>query len=448
MEFNLWFVIAGILFIGMGLAGSVIKRLPLTTSFLYLLAGVALGPAWLGLITIDVVRHAHLLERITEIAVIISLFTAGLKLRVPLTDSLWKLPLRLASISMTFTVLMVTAVGVWGLGLPVGAAVLLGAVLAPTDPVLASEVQVDDVHDRDRLRFSLTGEAGFNDGTAFPFVMLGLGLLGVLGSAEAPFTIARWLAVDVVWAVCGGLAVGALLGVLIGRLVIYLRSVHKEAVGLDDFLALGLIALSYGGALLLHSYGFLAVFAAGLALRASERDATGTEMPDEARNMDEAEVELAQNAEEAATHPEKAPAFMAQAVLSFNEKLERIGELGAVVLLGGMLTLGLLPREAWWFVPLLLFVIRPIAVFIGMFGARASRSQRALTSWFGIRGIGSLYYLCYAVSHGLPEELARKLGAITLTVIAVSIIVHGISVTPLMGLYGRNKQHSTGVANA
>jgi NhaP-type Na+/H+ or K+/H+ antiporter len=223
----------------MALSGTLVKRLPLTTSFLYLIAGLALGPTWLGLITLQPVRDAALLERITEIAVIISLFTAGLKLRTPLRDSLWKLPLRLASVSMMLTVGLVAWVGVVMLDLPLGAAILLGAVLAPTDPVLASDVQVSDVQDRDRLRFSLTGEAGLNDGTAFPFVMLGLGLLGLHDMGETPFVGWRWIAIDVVWAIIGGLGIGALLGLMIGRLVIYLRREHKEAVGLDDFLALG-----------------------------------------------------------------------------------------------------------------------------------------------------------------------------------------------------------------
>src|ERR671914_1673776 len=127
----------------------------------------------------DPVRWPGLLERLTEFAVIVSLFTAGLKLRLPLSEKRWRLPLRLASVSMALTVGLIAAVGVLGLGLPLGAAVLLGAVLAPTDAVLASDVRVEHPADRDKLRFSLTGEAGLHDGTAFPFVMLGLGLMGL-----------------------------------------------------------------------------------------------------------------------------------------------------------------------------------------------------------------------------------------------------------------------------
>ena len=141
---------------------------------------------------------------------------------------------------------------------------LLGAILAPTDPVLASDVQVANPGDHDRLRFGLTGEGGLNDGTAFPFVMLGLGWLGLHELGEGGW---RWWTVDVLWAVAGGLGLGYLLGTLVGRLIIYLRVRHREALGSDEFISLGLIALTYGLALLSLTYGFLAVFAAGLALR-------------------------------------------------------------------------------------------------------------------------------------------------------------------------------------
>ncbi|MBI3967098.1 MAG: cation:proton antiporter, partial [Chloroflexi bacterium] len=136
-------------------------------------------------------------------------------------------------------------------------------------------------------------------------------------------------------------------------------------------------------------------------------------------------------------HPEKAPAYMARAVLGFTEQLERIGEVGIVVLIGGMLSFELLPPAALWFVPLLLIVIRPLAVLTCLVGTHTDGQQRALMSWFGIRGIGSLYYLMYAITHGLPAELAHPMAALTLTTVAVSVVVHGVSVTPLMHLYER-----------
>jgi NhaP-type Na+/H+ or K+/H+ antiporter len=427
MDFVLWCVIIGLLLIVMALAGSVLKRLPLTTAMLYLGVGYLLGPTAYGLIRLDPVGDAKLLERLTEVAVIISLFTAGLKLRLPFRDGRWRLPARLAFVSMALTVGLIALVGVVGLGLPVGAAILLGAILAPTDPVLAADVQVTDPTDRDRLRVALTGEAGLNDGTAFPFIMLGLGLLGLheLGASGG-----RWLVVDVAWAVAGGLAVGGLLGTLVGQLVLYLRRRHQESVGLDDFLALGLIALSYGVAVLAHAYGFLAVFAAGVALRRVEMRSTGADSP--------AAVELGPGAARTlATDPDKAPAYLAAAVLGFNEQVERIGEVVIVVLLGGMLTAVSFTWDIVWFIPLLFLVIRPLAVVVGLLGARTSRLQRRLISWFGIRGVGSLYYLMYAIEHGLLEPLARSLSSLTLSTVAVSVIVHGISVTPLMTLYDR-----------
>jgi sodium/hydrogen antiporter len=379
MTFNVWFTIIGLLFIGMALTASILKRLPLTTALLYLAIGLGLGPIGWQLIQLDPVQFAPVLERIAEIAVLISLFTAGLKLRAPFRDKRWWVPLRLASISMVVTILLVTLAGFYGLGLSLGAALLLGAILAPTDPVLASDVQVEHTSDRDVLRFGLTGEAGLNDGSAFPFVMLGMGLLGLHNLGAYGW---RWVVLDVIWRITGGLAVGWLLGTMVSRFVLYLRREHREAVGLDDFLALGLIALSYGIAMLLHSYGFLAVFAAGLALRRVERRESG-----EAAEEQIVEAQVVGEDEDVATDQDKAPAYMAQAVLGFNEQLERITELTVVLLLGGMLTTQYLAREAVWFVPLLFLIIRPVSIAIGLFGAEGGRLQHRLMSWFGIPSI-------------------------------------------------------------
>ncbi|WP_435018616.1 cation:proton antiporter [Tundrisphaera sp. TA3] len=427
MAFNAWFVVIGSLLILMALAGSTLKRLPLSSAMLYLAAGLALGPRGFGLIDLDPIGHSGFVERFTEVAVLVSLFSAGLKLRTPLDDERWRLPFRLASASMMLTVAMIALVGHAWLGLPAGAAVLLGAILAPTDPVLASDVQVTSTSDRDRVRFSLTGEAGLNDGTAFPFVVLGLGLMGHHPLGDWGW---RWLAVDVAWAVVAGLGIGAVLGSLIGRLVLHLRRTHKEAVGLDDFLALGLVSLTYGLALLAHSYGFLAVFAAGIALRRVERSQGGEQAPHDV-------IAGALAGEETATHPEKAPAYMAETVLGFSEQLERILEVAVVLLLGGMLLRASWPREAIWFVPLLFLILRPAAVLLGLVGSSAMPFQRFHMAWFGIRGIGSLYYLAYAIQHGVPHELAARLTSLVFATVAASIVVHGISVTPLMGRYGR-----------
>ena len=429
----IWFVATGLLLVGMAVASTIVARLPLTTALLYLGVGIAMGPAGLGLIRLEPMRDSALLERLTEIAVLVSLFGAGLKLRRALSDPRWRLPVLLATVSMTWTVALVAVVGVFALGLPLGAAVLLGAVLAPTDPVLASDVQVEHPTDQDRLRFALTGEAGLNDGAAFPFVMLGLGLLGLHDIGAFGW---RWLAVDVMWATAAGLAVGWALGWGVSHVVLWLRRERKEAVGLDDLLGLGLIALAYGIALLLNGYGFLSVFAAGFALRREERlqtlAASGSDAPPDVH----AAANTARAAEMATGH-DTAPAYMAQATLGFTEQLERLLEVGVVLMLGGMLTSRTLTVEGWWFVPLLFLVIRPVAVVLGAPMRGAPPMQRWLAAWFGIRGVGSVYYLMFALQHGLEGQSAELLVAIVFTTVAASVVVHGISVTPLMRRYAK-----------
>jgi NhaP-type Na+/H+ or K+/H+ antiporter len=420
---ELWYFIFGALLVVIALTASAVKQLPLTTTMIYLLIGVALGPLGFGVASIHPIVDARLLERAAELVVIVSLFTAGLKLRVPFQDDKWKVPVRLAFASMVLTVGMIALVGVFGLGLPLGAAVLLGAVLAPTDPVLASDVQLERATDRNRLRFNLTGEAGLNDGTAFPVVMLGLGWLGLHEMGEWGW---RWLAVDVVWAIGGGLAIGMLLGIAVGRSVLYLRRRHKAGLGREEFLTLGLIVLAYGSALLAHTYGFLSVFAAGLALRMIERRETGKGANRRHPTTPKEDPE---------THPQTAPAYLADSMLGFNEQLERILEVGLVLVIGVMLAPAFLDPAHLWLVPVLFLVIRPLAVMLGLAGLGIPRPQVALLSWFGIRGIGSLYYLMYGIGLGVAPDVAPQLVSITLWMIAVSIVVHGISVTPLMNWY-------------
>ena len=454
MEIAWWSAVAGLLLLVMALSDSLLARLPLSTSMLYLAVGAALSPLWLDWLHIAPTTHARVLERIAEVVVLLSLFGSGLKMSLGLSDGRWLLPLRLAVVSMIVTVALIAAAGMAWLGLPLGAAILLGGILAPTDPVLASDVQVAEASDRDRLRFALTGEAGLNDGTAFPFVLLGLGLLGLhdLGSS-----LWRWLVVDVLWGVGAGIVIGAAFGTLVGRLVLYLRRTHKEAVGLDNFLALGLIGVSYGVASIAHAYGFLAVFAAGVALRRIEQRASAAvgagaggsarERKAEARAERSAEVAAEahadpdlSHAEKVATDPKHAPAFMAHAMLSFNEQIERIAEVIAVVAVGALLWAVEWRHASWVFVAVLLLAVRPISVLIGLARSKTSASQRGLIGWFGIRGIGSLYYLVYAMNHGLAADAAATLVALVLTTVVVSIVVHGISVTPLMAFYERTKR--------
>ena len=414
-----WFLIVGALLVLMALVGSAVDRLPLSPGLIYLLIGVGLGPAGLGIVTLDPMSRSPELLLVCEIALIISLFTVGLKLRTSLSDPLWRLPFRLATISMAVVIAAVTLTGYYGFGLPLGGAMLLGAILAPTDPVLASDVQVRHADDRDRSRFTLTAEGGINDGVAFPFVILGLGLLGLV--ELGPYGT-RWIAIDLVWAIAGGLAIGWLCGKAVGHFVLFIRREFKEAVGWDDFLALGLIGLTYGFALLVHAYGFLAVLAAGLAMRHIETT-SGDNKKAAAAKVAKSEVD---------THPATAPAHMVENVLGFNERFERIGELVVVLALGASLSTVRLDHGGLWLALLLFVVIRPLSVLAGLAGAGCSRRELRLMSWFGIRGIGSLYYLMYAIEAGPPTELTEKLVSLVLTVVAASIAVHGISATPVM----------------
>ncbi len=424
---TVWFIITGALLIGMALAGTVLKRLPLSAAMFYLGAGALLGPWGVGLLDVGALNHTAGLERLTEIAVIISLFTAGLKLRLPFSDRRWRAAFLLATIAMVLTIAGIAAFGAVVAGLPLGVALLLGAVLAPTDPVLASDVQVEHEHDAEPIRLSLTGEAGLNDGSAFPFVMLALGLMGVHELGTFGW---HWWTIDLAWGTGAGLLVGTLCGAGIGKLVLYLRRVHREAVGLDEFLALGLIALSYGIAILVHGYGFLAVFAAGLSVRRIEREHSEVVAP-----LDVVRTGVA--SEEQATDPVTAPVYMARAVLGFNEQLERLGELAVVLVVGAMLADVETVKSGLWLALVLFVVIRPLTTMLSLAGEPLSRTRRAFIAWFGVRGVGSIYYLAYALTHGLTGESARLLADMTLVVVAASIVVHGASVTPLMRRFSR-----------
>jgi NhaP-type Na+/H+ or K+/H+ antiporter len=227
-------------------------------------------------------------------------------------------------------------------------------------------------------------------------------------------------------------------GTAIGRLVVHMRRIQRETAGLDDFIALGLIAVAYGVALLIGAYGFLAVFAAGVALRRIERQHTETLAPRQGAGGGTRPEGSGQEAHAPAEENDPlavAPVRMAEDVQGFNERLERLGEVAAVVLVGAMLSNVSWRRELLWFVPLLFLVVRPAAVFISLAGSRPSALQRAFIGWFGVRGVGSIYYLAYCVHHGVEGDAARLLADVTLATVTVSIVAHGVSVTPLMKWY-------------
>src|SRR5665647_117666 len=262
-----WFLMVGGLLLVMGLTFTVLKRSPITAAIIYLAVGLVVGPSGLNLFHFNPLKESALLEVLTEIAVLISLFSAGVKMPVPFRFSHWRAPLLLATVSMSITVALVATFAYYVLGLPLGAGVLLGAIVAPTDPVLATDVQSRHPGDRDQLRFTLTCEAGMNDGSAFPFVMLGLGMLGLheLGDANL-----HWVVVDVLWATGAGMAIGVVAGVALARLGWKLRRAPHQHELMDDFLGLGLIGVVYGLSVMLNAWGFLAVFFAAVALRQTE----------------------------------------------------------------------------------------------------------------------------------------------------------------------------------
>ncbi len=427
MENFQWFLLIGALMVARGLWGATIAPLPFTSAIIYLLIGLSLGPLALNLFAFDPLGEAEMLEPIAEVAVLVSLFSAGIKMPVPFSFTRWLPAIRLAWVAMALSVGLITLFGWLVLDLPIGAAVLLGAIIAPTDPVLATDVQVRHAGDNDPLRFTLTCEAGLNDGSAFPFIMLGLGLLGLHELGEMG---GRWFLVDVLWATFGGLGVGVACGAGLALATARLRSRLPRHEVLDDLIGLGLIGLSYGIALSVHTYGFLAVFAAGVALRQTELRLIHA--PTNREGLLEPETDEAHA--EAVTPAE--PTVSGNALV-FKEHLERLSELTLVLLLGGATNWYLTEIWPWTLALFVFFVARPASVLVSMTGARLGGRATAITAWFGVRGIGSVYYLTYAINHGLAPPLALELINAVLAVITLSIILHGTSVTPLLNKFWR-----------
>lgn len=425
-----FFMLVGALLLVMGLTVSILKRSPITSAIIYLAVGVLVGPTALDLFHFNPLKQSALLESLTEVAVLISLFSAGVKMPVPFNFARWRAPILLATVSMSITVAMVTVFAYYVLGMPLGAGVLLGAIVAPTDPVLATDVQIRHPGDHDQLRFTITCEAGMNDGSAFPFVMLGMGLLGLhdLGN----FGI-NWILLDVLWATLAGIAIGVAAGVALARIGWKMRSKPHRHELLDDFLGLGLIGVVYGLAVTVNAWGFLAVFFAAVALRQTE-----LKMAKAAKGAFDGST--TQKVARAKGHPipEPEPAeTVSEGSLVFKEHLERLSEVVLVLLIGGTLYQNSWTWEAVGFALFLFVVARPASVIVGLLGTHTTWRIRGMTGWFGVRGIGSLYYLMYAIEHGLPEALSLQMIQMTLIVVTLSILLHGTSVKPLMGLFWR-----------
>ncbi|MEG5263423.1 sodium:proton antiporter [Pseudomonas sp. JDS28PS106] len=441
MSFITCMTVLGALLMLLALTSSYLRWMPVTTSAVCLIFGFAIGPMGLAMINLDFRQASGWMERLTEVAVLFSLFNTGIKLRLPLHGKAWHSAYWLAGPVMIATIAGTCLVAHYLLGLPWGLALLLGAMLSPTDPVLAGLVQVTNAQDQDRLRFGLSGEAGLNDGTAFPFVYLALFYLG--SSAMGDGWVTHWVVAKLLWAVPAGLLLGYGMGRGVGHLMIFLRIKHGDSsLSPNDFLALALIALSYVTADWIQAYGFLSVFAAGFGLRQAEARITRSEVPSEhvaqpiighmTGGLDKPTATEAEDLSDS----QLAAGIMMGDMLAFGSLVERSMEVLLITLVGASLAL----YWDWQAVGLglaLFCIIRPVSVWLLISPKLLDRRQKGLVSWFGIRGIGSLYYLCFALGHGLPEDAGHVIIGMTLSVVALSILLHGLSIQPLLDRYER-----------
>ncbi|MFQ4138828.1 cation:proton antiporter [Nodosilinea sp. PGN35] len=394
-------LVIGLLLLAVTLGSGWIGRLPLSYALIYLIVGLLLSPYGFNLIRAR--PDTAFLERLTEFVVLISLFSCGLKMNRPLRAWAWNSTIRLIGFLMPISIFAIAALGHFFLGMEWGEGLLLGAILAPTDPVLASEVQLADPQDRDELRFGLTSEGGLNDALAFPFVYFGLHWLEN-DSWESWF--GRWVAVDLVWAIAVGLLVGIGVAKGVCWLEQHLRKRSEVDELMEDFVGLSTILLSYSVAELARGYGFLAVFVAGVVMYNSCLS-------------DERSVSR----------------------LNFMERLEKLTEIGTILLLGSLLRLEPMLRfaaPALLTAGALLFVIRPLGTWASTLGAPVHPATRWLFGWFGIRGVGSLYYLTYSLGHGLQGAIGERIAWITIITVTISVTLHGVSSTPLMRWYERH----------
>ncbi|MCC8395512.1 cation:proton antiporter [Paraburkholderia sp. MMS20-SJTR3] len=424
----LWFLLIGALLTFMAVARGPIRRLPLTGAMIYLAVGVAMGPGVTGLVGVDLLGNTVLLAIIAEVGLVVSLFSIGMHLRVRLNNPLWWLPLRLGGPAMLVTVAMMFGFTAWLNGHASGAALFLAATLAPTDPVLANELRVKQAGDDEPVRFALSGEGGMNDGAAYPFAVLGLTMAGaqLYGSSSGAH-----FAGSVAWGIVSAPVIGGVLAIVFARAILFLRTRYGEAIGLDGFLALGLMATSYGAALLLHAYAFIAVFVAGVALRHEELRATGDRNPAEVLE----DVPRGERVE-VAKDPQKAHAYLAESMMGFTLEMERIGELSLMLIIGCVVSAhwrDMLDVRAVLPALFLFFVARPLSVFVAMGGARIDRGQRQLMAWMGIRGVGAFYYLMFGLEFA-RDAIAPLLPAV-LDAIVLSVLLHGSSANYVLGRY-------------
>ncbi|MFN3820587.1 cation:proton antiporter [Blastomonas sp.] len=399
-NYTLWLLAIGVVVLSVAWLPLLLKKLPLSLPIIFVGFGMAIFAFTpLGIFSPHPTEAPVLIEKATEFIVIISLMGAGLKIGRPFTVANWRITIRLLAIVMPLTIAAIAFSGYWVLGLPVASALLLGACLAPTDPVLASDVQVErpNSDESDEARFALTSEAGLNDALAFPFVHLALvASVGSLGLAS----LGSWLWQDVVWRLSVGAAMGALGGWLLGQIIYRLPENTRLSRTGDGFIALGATLAIYAVTEFAHGYGFLAVFVAGVMLNRSARgDAFNSELHD------------------------------------FADETERLVMMVLLVLFGGMLTGGELLANVGWesviVAGLVLLVIRPAIAWISLMDLPRPRLERFVIAFFGIRGLGSVYYLAFGLNHGDFVD-QHALWEVVGLIILGSIVIHGLSVTPVM----------------
>ncbi len=375
-----------------------LRRRPLSLPIVCLVIGAMLfGSAFIR-IDPSPAAHPYITERLTEFVVIIALMGAGLKIDRIFSFKGWAITWRLLLITMPLAILAIAGVGMLVLGMSVAASLLLAASLSPTDPVLAADVQVGGPQEggEDNVRFALTSEAGLNDGFAFPFVHLAIALSLATTTGGDWFT--DWLTFNILWKIVAGVGCGWIIGLAFGWLTFKVPGDTLAKTG-DGLIAIAATFVSYGVSELLQGYGFFAVFVTALTLRSAHRD------HEFQRDMHD-----------------------------ITEQVERIAMMVLLIAFGGALVSGLLGNIGWLEIGaalLILFVIRPVTGLIGLIGAKATRSEKITIAFFGIRGVGSFYYLAYGLNHGEFAE-AERLWTVLSLVVVVSIFLHGLTVTPVM----------------
>ncbi|MCE6951519.1 cation:proton antiporter [Cereibacter sphaeroides] len=377
-----------------------LRRLPLSLPIVCIGLGIALGAIPWFRFAPSPLDHPGFTERFAEFVVIIALMGAGLKIDRVLGLRSWLTTWRLIFLTLPLSIVLITLLaGTW-LALPWALALLLGAVLAPTDPVLASDVQVGPpkTGEEDEVRFALTSEAGVNDGAAFPFVHLAIALAASSVTQE-PWLL-KWLTYNVLWEIGAGLVGGYLIGRLFGWITFHIPAETKLARTGDGLIALSATFVSYGVTETINCYGFLSVFVTALTFRQAHRS------HDFHKSMHD-----------------------------LTEQIERISMMVLLLFFGGALVHGLLaPLQPVDVAAagIILLVIRPLTGLIGLAGIEASWHEKLTIAFFGIRGIGSFYYLAYGLNHVDDATYAARLWAIVGLVVLLSILMHGLSVTPIM----------------